>query len=218
MNIMVDYLKSVISNDEWLMTVILFAVSLAGVLSATLSTYKSKQKIDLQMIKHEAYEVDKAIQSINMLYKDTSEGKGKKTDDKNVLNMMMDNVSELREYYVISKQQARRSFSAALFICFLGIFIYLLGIIAYIVLDKNISIISVISGTVVEVIAGLFFWLYREATKQLGVYHQRLGSTEKYLTVMQIIREMPEDKRVEAFQNLTMAILNDNREIISHEK
>lgn len=202
MNIMVDYLKSVISNDEWLMTVILFAVSLAGVLSATLSTYKSKQKIDLQMIKHEAYEVDKAIQSINMLYKDTSEGKGKKTDDKNVLNMMMDNVSELREYYVISKQQARRSFSAALFICFLGIFIYLLGIIAYIVLDKNISIISVISGTVVEVIAGLFFWLYREATKQLGVYHQRLGSTEKYLTVMQIIREMPEDKRVEAFQNL----------------
>lgn len=120
MNIMVDYLKSVISNDEWLMTVILFAVSLAGVLSATLSTYKSKQKIDLQMIKHEAYEVDKAIQSINMLYKDTSEGKGKKTDDKNVLNMMMDNVSELREYYVISKQQARRSFSAALFICFLG--------------------------------------------------------------------------------------------------
>jgi hypothetical protein len=70
---MVDYLKSVISNDEWLMTVILFAVSLAGVLSATLSTYKSKQKIDLQMIKHEAYEVDKAIQSINMLYKDTSE-------------------------------------------------------------------------------------------------------------------------------------------------
>lgn len=57
MNIMVDYLKSVISNDEWLMTVILFAVSLAGVLSATLSTYKSKQKIDLQMIKHEAYEV-----------------------------------------------------------------------------------------------------------------------------------------------------------------
>lgn len=215
---MVDYLKSVISNDEWLMTVILFAVSLAGVLSATLSTYKSKQKIDLQMIKHEAYEVDKAIQSINMLYKDTSEGKGKKTDDKNVLNMMMDNVSELREYYVISKQQARRSFSAALFICFLGIFIYLLGIIAYIVLDKNISIISVISGTVVEVIAGLFFWLYREATKQLGVYHQRLGSTEKYLTVMQIIREMPEDKRVEAFQNLTMAILTDNREIISHEK
>lgn len=218
MNIMVDYLKSVISNDEWLMTVILFAVSLAGVLSATLSTYKSKQKIDLQMIKHEAYEVDKAIQSINMLYKDTSEGKGKKTDDKNVLNMMMDNVSELREYYVISKQQARRSFSAALFICFLGIFIYLLGIIAYIVLDKNISIISVISGTVVEVIAGLFFWLYREATKQLGVYHQRFGSTEKYLTVMQIIREMPEDKRVEAFQNLTMAILTDNREIISHEK
>lgn len=86
------------------------------------------------------------------------------------------------------------------------------------VFDKDISVISIIGGTVVEVIAGLFFWLYREATKQLSIYHQRLGSTEKYLTVIQIIKEMPEEKRVEAFQSLAMAILTDNREIISHEK
>ena len=30
--------------------------------------------------------------------------------------------------------------------------------------------------------------------------------------------EMPEDKKTESFQNLIDAILNDNREIISHEK
>lgn len=29
---------------------------------------------------------------------------------------------------------------------------------------------------------------------------------------------MPEDKKTESFQNLIDAILNDNREIISHEK
>lgn len=67
-------------------------------------------------------------------------------------------------------------------------------------------------------IAGLFFWLYREATKQLGVYHQRLGSTEKYLTVIQIIKEMPEDERIEAYNGLISSILSDNKEIISHEK
>lgn len=132
--------------------------------------------------------------------------------------MMIDNVSELREYYVISKQQARKSFSAALFICFFGIIIYLIGIIAYLVLNKDISIITIIGGTVVEVIAGLFFWLYREATKQLGIYHQRLGSTEKYLTVIQIIKEMPEDKQSDSYSKLIEAIISDNKEIIAHEK
>ena len=103
----------------------------------------------------------------------------------------------MREYYVISKQQARKSFSAALFICFFGIFIYVLGIISFMVFNKDISVILIIGGTVVEVIARLFFWLYREATKQLNIYHQRLGYTEKYLTVIQIIKEMPEKRRIE---------------------
>lgn len=177
--------------------------SLVGVVG----TIMAKQSVDKADAKIESCQVEKAIKDITI----------ENNENDNVLELMLKNVKELREYYVISKQQARKSFSAALFICFFGIFIYVLGIISVMIFDKNISVISIIGGTVVEVIAGLFFWLYREATKQLSIYHQRLGSTEKYLTVIQIIRELPEDKRIEAFQNLTMAILTDNREIISHE-
>lgn len=212
-----ETLLYVLGNNEVVSEIlIIFTVSLT-LLVSVISTYKSKQKIDLKTMKNEADEIDKAIQNISILYRNTSDGRENKPNEKNILNMMMDNVSELREYYVISKQQARKSFSAALFICFFGIFIYVLGIITYIIFDKNISIISVIGGTVVEVIAGLFFWLYREATKQLGIYHQRLGSTEKYLTVIQIIKEMPKEEQAESFKGLTKAILTDNREIISHE-
>lgn len=167
----------------------------------------AKHSVDKADAKIESSQVERAIKDITI----------ENNENDNVLELMLKNVRELREYYVISKQQARKSFSAALFICFFGIFIYVLGIISFMVFDKDISVISIIGGTVVEVIAGLFFWLYREATKQLSIYHQRLGSTEKYLTVIQIIKEMPEEKRVEAFQSLAMAILTDNREIISHE-
>jgi len=177
--------------------------SLVGVVGIIMA----KQSVDKADAKIESCQVEKAIKDITI----------ENNENDNVLELMLKNVKELREYYVISKQQARKSFSAAFFICFFGIFIYVLGIISVMIFDKNISVISIIGGTVVEVIAGLFFWLYREATKQLSIYHQRLGSTEKYLTVIQIIRELPEDKRIEAFQNLTMAILTDNREIISHE-
>lgn len=61
-------------------------------------------------MKNEADEIDKAIQNISILYRNTSDGRENKPNEKNILNMMMDNVSELREYYVISKQQARKSF------------------------------------------------------------------------------------------------------------
>lgn len=179
---------------------------IATLLGAVISIV-AKHSVDKADAKIESSQVERAIKDITI----------ENNENDNVLELMLKNVRELREYYVISKQQARKSFSAALFICFFGIFIYVLGIISFMVFDKDISVISIIGGTVVEVIAGLFFWLYREATKQLSIYHQRLGSTEKYLTVIQIIKEMPEEKRVEAFQSLAMAILTDNREIISHE-
>lgn len=177
-------------------------------IAATLVTFIIKVKMDDVDSKKEDTKVKEALARIEI----------KSEDSDDVLKLMLKNVKELREYYIISKEQARKSFSAALFICFFGIIIYLLGIIAYIFFNKDISVISIIGGTVVEVIAGLFFWLYKESTKQLSVYHQRLGATEKYLTVIQIIKGMPEDNKVEAFQRLIEAILNDNREIISHEK
>lgn len=207
-----------IANSDVILSILTCVIGLVvSVITATLA-YKSKNKIDIFAMKNESEEISKAVKNIQFVYNIEKEKTESRDVDKNVINMMTDNVSELREYYVISKQQARKSFSAALFICFFGIIIYLLGIICHMIFNKDISIISIVGGTVVEVIAGLFFWLYREATKQLGVYHQRLGSTEKYLTVIQIIKEMPEDKRVEAYNGLISSILSDNKEIISHEK
>lgn len=155
----------IISSSALIQVIMVTLVSFIG----TLFTYQSKNKMDMSMMKNEGEEIDRAVQKIRFIYNPIQKEYG--ASEKNILSMMIDNVSELREYYVISKQQARKSFSAALFICFFGIFIYLLGIGAHIFLNKDISLISIIGGTVVEVIAGLFFWLYREATKQLGVYH-----------------------------------------------
>lgn len=209
-------MKGIVLSPAYFEIISTVATILAGLIGTGI-TYNLKDKYDVRMKESEDKEIDKEIEKINNKFIGFI-SEAKESKQKNVLNMMIDNVSELREYYVISKQQARKSFSAALFICFFGIIIYLIGIIAYLVLNKDISIITIIGGTVVEVIAGLFFWLYREATKQLGIYHQRLGSTEKYLTVIQIIKEMPEDKQSDSYSKLIEAIISDNKEIIAHEK
>lgn len=211
---MINNIIDVINNNNFVAGVLALTISIIATLLSTIGVYKSKQSLDIRLMKNETDEIDKAIKKIVVSYENISE----RTKRNDVINMMMDNVGELKEYYVISKQQARKSFSAALFISFGGVIIYILGIGAYVLFGKDVSVISVIAGSVVEVIAGLFFWLYREATKQLGIYHERLGCTEKYLTVIQIIKEMPKEEQTAAFKGLTMAILTDNREIISHEK
>lgn len=182
-------------------------ISVMAATLTTFGTYIAKREFDKVDEKKEEIKVKEAIESVVI-----------GESDDNVLSLMLKNVKELREYYVISKQQARKSFSAALFICFFGIIIYLLGILAYIVWNKDISIISIVAGTVVEVIAGLFFWLYREATKQLSVYHQRLGMTEKYLMAYQMICEVPKEHRYEEQRNFINYVLNDNQYQIKNDK
>lgn len=132
-----------------------------------------------------------------------------KSDD--VIDLMLKNVRELREYYIISKRQATNAFSASLIVCFLGVVIYIVGIVAFIISGENALLLSTIAGTIVEVISGLFFWLYSHAIKQLNIYHQRLGTTEKYLTAIRLVDKMEQDKHNEMFKHIIECVLIDTQ-------
>ena len=86
-----------------------------------------------------------------------------KSDD--VIDLMLKNVRELREYYIISKRQATNAFSASLIVCFLGFIVYIAGIAVFVISGENALLLTTISGTIVNVISGLFFLLYRYAIK-----------------------------------------------------
>ena len=132
-----------------------------------------------------------------------------KSDD--VIDLMLKNVRELREYYIISKRQATNAFSASLIVCFLGFIVYIAGIAVFVISGENALLLTTISGTIVEVISGLFFWLYRHAIKQLNIYHQRLGTTEKYLTAIRLVDKMGQDKHDDMYKHLIECVLIDNR-------
>ena len=132
-----------------------------------------------------------------------------KSDD--VIDLMLKNVRELREYYIISKRQATNAFSASLIVCFLGCLVYIAGIAVFVISGENALLLTTISGTIVEVISGLFFWLYRHAIKQLNIYHQRLGTTEKYLTAIRLVDKMGQDKHDDMYKHIIECVLIDNR-------
>ncbi|MDU6855069.1 MAG: TRADD-N-associated membrane domain-containing protein [Zhenhengia sp.] len=171
--------------------------------SAVIFLINSKEKLDFKISEKERNQVEDAVKTLEN-YKDG-----------NVIDLMYKNVSELKEYYVISKLQASKSFSSSLIICFLGIVIYCIGIGISVIEGNGILIFSTIAGTIVELIAGLFFWLHKQSLEQLNLYHQRLGTTEKYLTAIQLISKMSPEKQDESYRHLMECIMIDNRYIIN---
>lgn len=131
-------------------------------------------------------------------------------EENNVINMMLRNVSELKEYYVISKGQSKKSFNASLFISFFGVLIYLVGIFISILSTNNILPYSIIAGSITQIIAGSFFLIYKNAISQLNIYHQRLGETEKYLIAIQLIEKISDDRKDEMYEHLMEVVLIDN--------
>ena len=79
---------------------------------------------------------------------------------------------------------------------------------------NNIVIYTTIAGSIVEIISALFFWLYKNSIKQLNIYHQRLGATEKYLTAMQLIEKMSPNIQDQSYKILMLTILKDNSFIV----
>ncbi len=131
-------------------------------------------------------------------------------DDIDIMKLMFSNLKELREYYVISKRQANKTFSASIFVCFLGVVIYSLGIVFTCILNQDISLISIISGTTVEIISALFFWMYSKSISQLNIYHKRLSETEKYLITIQLVERISKESLDSELHFIIESILNNN--------
>lgn len=162
-------------------------------------SYIAKSKLDNKLTKEANNEIDIEINKFKNLLKET---------DNDVLKLMYKNVAELREYYVINKQQARNSYSASLFMCFLGFILFSSGV-AYSVYDPSNNIIqySTFGGVIIELIAGLFFWLYSKSIKQINLFHSSLQNTEKFLTAIQLVEKISEDKRDETYSNIINKII-----------
>ena len=156
-----------------------------GAVSALVTMVFNLIKKENENIKIETDNIKKAIQS---------------QSDNDVFKLIYNSVSELTQYYTISKFQSSRSFILAIVSCILGVVIYIAGFLIVAFFDKDIVIFTTISGTVAEVITGLSFWVYSKCTKQMNEYHKRLNTTEKYLTSIQLADKMNSPDKEEMYK------------------
>jgi hypothetical protein len=178
-------------------------IATVGTIAGVMSTYFLKNRIDENKATKEDEEINKEVDRIVKIIDD-------RTTD--VLALMIKNVAELREYYVINKQQARNSFSAALTISILGFLLFASGLILTYILPEKQGIIqySTAGGAIVEIIAGLFFWLYSKAIKQINIFHTSLQSTEKFLTAIQLVEKISPEQRDSSYRGIIEKIISFN--------
>ena len=176
---------------------ITWCLGIIWIIKSIYALYKIKVKTDELTAEREAKEISEAVKNLDVLAEKSEE------EHRDIRTLMFENLKELKEFYVICKQQIRKSFSAAMFSCFAGFVLFVFAVIIFLLGGNNsASLMAGLSGTIVEIVSGLYFWMYRETSKQLGKYHKRLEATEKYLIALQIIEMLPEGNRNEQYGKL----------------
>lgn len=103
-------------------------------------------------------------------------------DPSNIQQVAASQLGILGSYYTSVLRQAQQSFIAALVASIIGL-IFFIAAVSFLLLQKpeSVSIISLVSGTLVEVIAGINFYLYGQASRQFSTFHTRLDRTQNFL-------------------------------------
>ena len=124
--------------------------------------------------------------------------------NENTLKLMSLNMAEIREFYSLSKAMAKKSFVLAVTMCVLGFGIILLTIFALFFTDITFmeSIVPIIGGSVVEVIAGTSLIVYKKSLEQLNQYYEALHNNERYLSLVNLVDKLTDDKKDETYINI----------------
>lgn len=128
------------------------------------------------------------------LFSQESLDKLSKAERGDVQQIAASQIELLERFYSAALGQAQQSFRSALVAACAG-FLFFLVAIGFLVVTQSpaIALVNVVSGTVVEVIAGLNFVLYGRATEQFGIFHMRLETTQRFLMANSICESIEGD-------------------------
>ena len=133
----------------------------------------------------------------------------KKTESKDVQQVAATQIELLDEYHKIVLDQSRKSFLSALVAAIVGLGFFLGAVISILSWQNfNAALISVLSGSLVEVISGVNFYLYAKTTAQMADFQSRLDMTQRFLLANSICENLEGDFKQNTRSNLVLKIVD----------
>jgi hypothetical protein len=119
-----------------------------------------------------------------------------RADAGNISEVAASQLKISNNYYQSVLGQAQQSFRSAIIAAGVGLGFFLAALGFALALGKlDVAIISSISGGIVEVIAGLNFWLFGKTAAQLDLFHVRLEQTQRFLLANSVCENLRDDAR-----------------------
>lgn len=99
------------------------------------------------------------------------------------------NVDNLAEYYSLVKGHTKQSFELSAVVASIGFGLIVAGVTAQFLgnVASDSAYVTTAAGTIVETIAGLFFYLYNKTVRQLKEYHDGLLDVQNILLSFKLI-------------------------------
>lgn len=106
----------------------------------------------------------------------------------------------LAGYHEIVLAQSRKSFCWALIGGGIGLVFFVCAVAIALLKNANalIPLLALLAGAIVEVVAGVVFFLYGKAMAQLGIFHGRLETLQRYLLANSICESLEGEDRTKA--------------------
>lgn len=151
----------------------------------------------------------KTFQLVENSYSIPSLEKLSKADPSNVQQIAASQIELLTAYHNVVLDQAKRSFMLALIASGTGL-IFFIAAVSFILnnLPNFAATISLISGALIELIAGVIFYLYSKTSEQLASFQSRLDTTQRFLLANSICEGLEGDIKQKTRSELVSVIAN----------
>ncbi len=149
----------------------------------------------------EKKEREESLGKILETFKKESTDEHKETD---ILKLMTYNMSEIKEYYFMSKYQAKRAFTLAFTSFIVGLVLFCTAFIMTLI--KEMTLVSVlipaVSGAIVEVLSAGSLAIYNKSIDQLNVYYKFLHENERFLSSVKIVESISLENRDKVYSEI----------------
>ncbi|MBT3323354.1 MAG: toll/interleukin-1 receptor domain-containing protein [Anaerolineae bacterium] len=127
----------------------------------------------------------------------------------NIQAIAASQIEMLRVYYSEVLDQAQKSFRWAIIAAAIGLFFFLGAVVFTMIQDlQNIAIVSLISGSLIEVISGINFYLYGKTSGQLADFQVRLDITQRILLANSICETIEGEFKHETRSEIIKKVLS----------
>lgn len=109
-------------------------------------------------------------------------------ENNDILELMINNLGEIKQFYKLTKDQAENAYKLAKNSSIAGIALIIVAVLIALIFKNNqIAMATTIGGVIVEVLAGTSLFVYKKTLTQLNYYYASLHNNERFLSIINIV-------------------------------